>query len=189
MTTQHWGEIPIGPKTDIFVPDVSADIELSMNKNCLDEYQEDKDSEKVESIVLPPMDPLMMYAISLHKYANDMTKLTELATDMNLIPPEDAAPPMPIMPKIELRHKRNKLNYIPKDFTAFSCGLEVDIPELSEAVLKQILTKCVVTMFAHIGFEKYGPSAYQRYGSPVHLKKPRKKPSGVKLTVPLHTNQ
>ncbi|XP_074029112.1 STAGA complex 65 subunit gamma [Leptinotarsa decemlineata] len=95
----------------------------------------------------------MLYAISLHKYANDMRKMTELATEMNIIPSEDAAPPMPIMPEFELKHKRNNLNYIPKDFTSFSCGSEIDIPELSEAVVKEILPKCIVTMFAHIGFE------------------------------------
>lgn len=66
------------------------------------------------------MDPLMLYAISLHKYTNDMTEMirvAELATEMNLIPPEDAAPPMPIMPEIHVKHQRNSLNYIPKDFT------------------------------------------------------------------------
>lgn len=43
-------------------------------------------------------------------------------------------------------------------FVFFSCspftyGWDTEIPELSEAVTKKILTKCVATMFAHIGFE------------------------------------
>ncbi|KAG5865925.1 hypothetical protein JTB14_021171 [Gonioctena quinquepunctata] len=154
VSTKHWGEIPKEPPGEEFVPDVTADIERSMNKFCLVEYEDDdSDNEKIERIVLPPMDPLMLYAISLHKYANDMTKMTELATDMDIIPPEDAAPPMPLMPEIELKHKRNNLNFIPKDFTPFSCGSEIEVPELGEAVVKEILTKCIVTMFAHIGFE------------------------------------
>nr|XP_023020905.1 uncharacterized protein LOC111509391 [Leptinotarsa decemlineata] len=151
--SKHWGEIPRLIPNDIFIPDVSGDIERSMDKFCLAEYDDDSEKGTIERIVLPPMDPLMLYAISLHKYANDMRKMTELATEMNIIPSEDAAPPMPIMPEFELKHKRNNLNYIPKDFTSFSCGSEIDIPELSEAVVKEILPKCIVTMFAHIGFE------------------------------------
>ena len=49
---------------------------------------------------LHPLDPLIMYAICLHKYANDMTdmiRVAKLAIESNLIPPEDAIPPMPDM--------------------------------------------------------------------------------------------
>lgn len=66
------------------------------------------------------MDPLVLYSISLHKYVNDMTEMirvAELATETNLIPPKDAAPPMPVMPEIDIKHKRNNLNYMPKDCT------------------------------------------------------------------------
>lgn len=56
----------------------------------------------------------MLYAISLHKYANDMTemiKVADVVADTNLIPP--AAPPMPVPPEINFR--KNTLNYLPKD--------------------------------------------------------------------------
>lgn len=60
------------------------------------------------------MDPIMLYAISLHKYANDMTemiKVADVVAETNLIPP--AAPPMPVAPEINARG--NILNYVPKD--------------------------------------------------------------------------
>lgn len=157
MASKYWGEIITEPQVnDLFIPDVTADIEKSMDKFCLAEYEDDGDREKVDNLVLPPLDPLVTYAISLHKYANDMTEMirvAELATETNLIPPEDAAPPMPIMPDIHIKHKPNSLNFIPKELTDFGCGAEVEIPELSEAVVKKLLTKCIVTMFAHIGYE------------------------------------
>lgn len=62
---------------------------------------------------LPSMDPIMLYAISLHKYANDMTemiKVADVVAETNLIPP--AAPPMPSPPEINFR--KNTLNYAPK---------------------------------------------------------------------------
>lgn len=62
----------------------------------------------------------MLYAISLHKYANDITEMirvAELALELNLIPPEDVIPPIPEIPDISCRHVRNNLNYIPKQFT------------------------------------------------------------------------
>lgn len=60
------------------------------------------------------MDPIMLYAISLHKHANDMTemiKVADVVAETNLIPP--AAPPMPVAPQII--SKKNILNYVPKD--------------------------------------------------------------------------
>lgn len=62
----------------------------------------------------------MLYAISLHKYANDITEMirvAELAIELNLIPPDDVIPPLPAIPGIPCRHVRNNLNYIPKQFT------------------------------------------------------------------------
>lgn len=62
----------------------------------------------------------MVYAISLHKYTNDITEMirvAELAIESNLIPPEDAIPPIPKMVQVPRRHTRNNLNYIPKQFT------------------------------------------------------------------------
>ncbi|CAH1981088.1 unnamed protein product [Acanthoscelides obtectus] len=105
---------------------------------------------------LPAQDPLVHYTISLHKYVDDMTEMirvAELATEKNIIPPEDAVPPMPLKIKKEFTHKRNSLNYVPKDFTPFSCGLATEYPELSEAIVKNILAKSIATLFVHIGYE------------------------------------
>ncbi|XP_057661034.1 STAGA complex 65 subunit gamma-like [Diorhabda carinulata] len=155
MTT-HWGEIEPKPASVFTIPDITTEIEKSMDKFCLSEFDDEVDREKVEDIVLPPIDPLVSYAISLHKYANDMTEMirvAELATEMNLIPPEDAAPPMPLMPEVVLKHKRNKLNFIPQVMTPFTSGKEVEFPELSEAVVKNLLKKSICAMFAHVGYE------------------------------------
>lgn len=68
----------------------------------------------VFSLRLPSMDPIMLYAISLHKYANDMTemiKVADVVAETNLIPP--AAPPMPVAPEINCR--KNILNYVSED--------------------------------------------------------------------------
>ncbi|XP_022918049.1 STAGA complex 65 subunit gamma [Onthophagus taurus] len=154
----HWGEIE-RENDDIFVPDITADVERSMNKFCLAEYDANQDQHnlnKTEQITLQNMDPLIMYTINLHKHANDMTEMirvAELAIESNLIPPEDAIPPIPDKPNLILRHSRNSLNYIPKRFTAFSLGKEIDVPEISYAGAKQVLIKCVAVLTAHIGFE------------------------------------
>lgn len=66
------------------------------------------------------MDPRMLYAISLHKHLNDMNdmiRVAELAIESHLIPPADAAPPVPELPSITMKHTRNSLNFIPKEFT------------------------------------------------------------------------
>ncbi|KAL3280116.1 hypothetical protein HHI36_017621 [Cryptolaemus montrouzieri] len=97
-----------------------------------------------------------MYAISLHKYMNHMTeiiRLAELAMEMNVRPSEDAAPPIPPLPDIALKHKRNCLNFIPKEDTDFTLGKEIEIPVLSEEIVKKILRKCVCTLLGHIGYE------------------------------------
>ncbi|KAI4459401.1 staga complex 65 subunit gamma [Holotrichia oblita] len=153
---KHWGEIE-QKLADVYIPDVSLDIERSMNKFCLAEFDVEHDvDQKSEQLVLQPMDPLMLYAISLHKYANDITEMirvAELAIELDLIPPKDVIPPLPEIPQVSCRHVGNNLNYIPKQFTAFSLGKEIDVPEISEAVAKQILIKCIATMTAHIGYE------------------------------------
>ncbi|XP_018321798.1 uncharacterized protein LOC108734657 isoform X2 [Agrilus planipennis] len=152
-----WGEIP---KEEInFAPDVSADIEMAMNNIRPLEYDNctlTNNSQKIEYVSLEPTDPLVSYAITLHKYINDMSdmiRVAELAIESDLIPPEDATSPIPEMPDIVRKHTRNNLNYIPKDFTAFSLGQCVEVPELSKAAVRQLLSKCVATLFAHIGFE------------------------------------
>ncbi|GJQ82087.1 putative histone H3 acetylation [Trypoxylus dichotomus] len=153
---KHWGEIE-QKQGDTYIPDVTADIERSMNKFCLAEFDAEYDmDQKSEQIVLQSMDPLMLYAISLHKYANDITEMirvAELAIELNLIPPEDAIPPMPEAIEVPCKHVRNNLNYVPKQLTAFSLGKEIDVPEISDAVAKQILIKCIATMTAHVGYE------------------------------------
>lgn len=115
----------------------------------------------------------MMFSISLHKYLNDMTekiRVAELAIESDVLPPKDAASPIPQFDGFQRKHKKNSLNYIPKEFTyvrvfaswkctewfvsrPFSLGEEVITPEISEAVAKQILIKSVAVMFAHIGYE------------------------------------
>lgn len=62
------------------------------------------------------MDPLIMYAIQLRKWMNNMTetiRLAEVATESNVIPPEDVNVPIPQMPDINLKPKQNSLNFIP----------------------------------------------------------------------------
>lgn len=158
-----WGEIEDDSDTNSscdssLFPDVSIDIERSMNKFCLAEFDCDYHDTRFqkEEVVLDSMDPLMLYAISLHKYINDMyemIRVAELAIESDLIPPADAVPPMPVMPQIERKHPPNCLNFIPKEFTPFSLG-EADMsPEISSTVIRQILSKSIATMFAHIGFE------------------------------------
>ncbi|KAJ8917099.1 hypothetical protein NQ315_012589 [Exocentrus adspersus] len=79
MSGPHWGEIPKPPVSDFFLPDVTADIERSMDKFCLSEYNDDTDAPKTDKLLLSPMDPLMIYSISLHKYMNDMTEMIRVA--------------------------------------------------------------------------------------------------------------
>lgn len=65
-------------------------------------------------------DPLILHAIALHKYANDLSekiRVAELAIESNVLPPYDAVMPIPEKPKTEQKHVPNSFNYIPKDFT------------------------------------------------------------------------
>lgn len=141
---KYWGEIDSEdsiPSEDIsYASEVSADIERSMNKFCLVEFDADYDdngyqSENLTYVLfcvinikifsycccrLESMDPLMLYAISLHKYINDlndMIRVAELAVESDLIPPPDVVPPMPKMPEIPIQHAQNCLNFIPKEYT------------------------------------------------------------------------
>lgn len=66
------------------------------------------------------MDPLMLYAISLHKHANEMNEkiqVAEVAVESNVQPPADAALEIPQMPEITMRCMKNSINFVPKDFT------------------------------------------------------------------------
>ncbi|VEN59874.1 unnamed protein product [Callosobruchus maculatus] len=154
MSSKHWGEIE--ELENDTIPDITADIQRSMDKCCLEKFDDDCDKEHTEHIILPPQDSQVLYTISLHKYVDNMTEMirvAELATEMNVKPAEDAVPPMPIKIKKECSHKRNSLNYVPKDFTPFSCGLDTEYPELSEAIVKDLLAKSIATLFVHIGYE------------------------------------
>lgn len=52
MASKYWGEIITEPQVnDLFIPDVTADIEKSMDKFCLAEYEDDGDREKVDNLV------------------------------------------------------------------------------------------------------------------------------------------
>ncbi|KAF5280756.1 hypothetical protein FQA39_LY17980 [Lamprigera yunnana] len=162
IVMKHWGSIEdsggSSPSDNSAFPDVSVDITKAMNKFCLAEFDYDHDDAEYQTdeVILSSMDPLVLYSVSLHKYINDlneMIRVAELAIESNLIPPADAVPPMPAMPRIERKHVVNCFNFIPKEFTPFSLGEVTFCPELSSAVVKSILTKSVATMFAHIGFE------------------------------------
>ncbi|XP_030755711.1 uncharacterized protein LOC115882033 [Sitophilus oryzae] len=154
--TSYWGEIPMNT-SELPVWDVSEDIERSMDPNCLDPYHSDEeDPVQVDNLVLPAMDPMVLLAIQLHKWKNDMieiTALAELASRNNLIPSADAVPPKPEMPAIQSKLKTNILNYMEASTSLESLRDEVEIPQISHPIVRNILVKCVATLTAHIGFE------------------------------------
>jgi len=154
----YWGEIPPDPD-EMFaeLPDVSEDIKKAMQQNCLDEFPDDENAMQIKDLVLPPMDPLMIYAIQLHKWMVNMTetiRMTELTIESNLIPPADVKSPIPPMPDVQIKHRLNNLNFMPTKSTRESKKDEIQIPELSEPIVKKILTQCAATMIAHIGYEE-----------------------------------
>lgn len=66
------------------------------------------------------MDPLMLYAISLHKHANEMSKKIEVAKKavrFHKQPPADPALQIPVMPEVNKQYTKNSINFVPKDFT------------------------------------------------------------------------
>ncbi|XP_045475658.1 STAGA complex 65 subunit gamma-like [Harmonia axyridis] len=153
---RHWGEIPTVATESI--PNVDADIEKAMDKFFLLEYNSncEKEPNTDNSIVLMPQDPLVMYAISLHKHMTHMSeiiRLAELAIENNVRPSEDAAPPVPPLPNVELKHRINCLNFIPKNETDFTQGKEVEVPVLSETIVQKVLRRSICTLFSHLGYE------------------------------------
>ncbi|XP_044761567.1 STAGA complex 65 subunit gamma-like [Coccinella septempunctata] len=156
MNGPHWGEVThVSPET---TPNVSADIEKAMDKFSLSEFDSSEGGELAaeHSIVLIPQDPLVTYAISLHKHMTYMTeiiRLAELAIESNVRPSEDAAPPVPTLPKVDLKHRFNCLNFIPKEETDFTQGKEVEVPVLSETIVRKVLRRSICTLFAHLGYE------------------------------------
>ncbi|XP_076260636.1 uncharacterized protein LOC143196650 isoform X2 [Rhynchophorus ferrugineus] len=156
---KHWGEIPT-EVSSLPVYDVSEDIAKSMDINCLNDYPDVENALQFDELTLPSMDPMMLYAIQLHKWTNDMTetiRLAELAVETNLIPSEDAKPPVPEMPEICVKSKPNILNFMETLLPCPSSKCEMEVPHLSAPIIKQLLIKCIATMTAHIGFE----STYQ----------------------------
>lgn len=51
MATKHWGEIPKKTLNDSIIPDVTVDIERSMGKFCLSEYEDEDDIKKTDKIM------------------------------------------------------------------------------------------------------------------------------------------
>lgn len=51
MSVTHWGEIPKEPTSSFITPNVTADIERSMDKFCLAEYKDDSDMLKTEELL------------------------------------------------------------------------------------------------------------------------------------------
>lgn len=152
-----WGEFKNEKAPVPEVPDVTEDIEKSMSQFCLAEFDTEYDhiDLKVENLMLGNVNPLMSYAIELHKHANDMVDMinvAKLAMESNLIPPRDASLPIPKMPDIEQKHKLNNLNYMQKDVPPVD-DFDVAVPEIGGTLAKEILSKCVATIFAHIGYE------------------------------------
>lgn len=153
--SRHWGEIQKTETNEAI--NVNADIEKALHHFNLGEYtsEEDNTNDTLDT-VLPSADPLVLYAISLHKYMNEMTeiiRLTELAVETNVIPSEDAAPKIPEMPDVKLLHKQNCFNYIPREETDFTRGIAHNIPNLGESVCKKLLNNSIAALFAQIGYE------------------------------------
>jgi hypothetical protein len=146
---EHWENNSMEKETE-HVPDVTADIELSMNKFFLNELEEGEENlVKMQQIRVPPLNPLMLYTISLHKHANSVTELIKLTEVYKN--PEKVELKMPQFDKMD--NNTNDLNFTPQDFKNFARGEEVEICELSTAVAGQVLSKCISTLFAHIGYE------------------------------------
>ncbi|XP_050303572.1 uncharacterized protein LOC126741239 [Anthonomus grandis grandis] len=160
----HWGEIPENPReTDHQFPDISQDIKRSMQKTCLDSYQETEEF-VLDEIRLPPLDPLVLHAIKLHKWMNNMLdtiRLAEVAKETNVMT-EDVKIPIPEMPEVKLRHKTNKFNYMPARSSRGPNPEDVELigllPDFSDQVIKIILRKSVAILFAQIGFEESSQS-------------------------------
>ncbi|KAK9871376.1 hypothetical protein WA026_011631 [Henosepilachna vigintioctopunctata] len=166
MSSRHWGEIPNEPEP---LPlDISDVIQRAMNGGPLPDLESLEDGLPDDEmtvpvapvvgspIVLQPPDSLVIYAISLHKYMYHMSEIirvAQLAIDGNIMPCKEAAPPIPQPPEIFVKHKPNFLNFIPKEDTDFTLGKEVEIPVLSDTIVREVLKKSVCTLLAHIGYE------------------------------------
>jgi len=157
MSVQHWGEFPkliTNSNNNFFMEEIKTEIERAMDPNSIP-VMPDHELE-MEHVILDPPCPLIQYAIKLHKHAAEMTdmiRVAELALESDLRPPDDAATPIPEMPDINFKHKRNSFNFLPVETSDFIEGKPVDYPELSNVTAKEFLSKSVVTMLAHIGFE------------------------------------
>lgn len=67
---------------------------------------------------LESIDPMMLHAIKLHNYHNDlMDKVQIAASTMEPSSSTSTVPPVPEMPEIPKKHAKNSLNFIPKEFT------------------------------------------------------------------------
>ncbi|KAL1505339.1 hypothetical protein ABEB36_004928 [Hypothenemus hampei] len=159
LVVQHWGEIPNRVPEDEEesknVPDISEVIRKSMNHSCLEQFQDDENIMQIQDFNLNSTDPHVLYAIQLHKWMNNMVetiKSAEIASESNIMLPEDAKIPIPKTPN-EILEFRRKLLKAKKHNMELKKIEMVDVPELSESMVKQLLVKCVALMTAHIGFE------------------------------------
>ncbi|CAG9772515.1 unnamed protein product [Ceutorhynchus assimilis] len=158
----RWGSIPEenSSEYEYVLPDVSEDIKQSMQADCLDKYPDEADVVQIIETTLPPLDPLIMYSIQLHKWMKNMTEtihLTEIANEGNLVMAEDAKVPIPEMPEVKFMSHQHQWSFMPR-LPLKVARIELDIPELSDAMVKQMLPKSIAVMLAHIGFEETNKS-------------------------------
>ncbi|RZC27669.1 STAGA complex 65 subunit gamma-like [Asbolus verrucosus] len=152
---KRWEKITVEPEIE-HNPDVTSDIERSMNNFFLTEFEEDDNhTAKTEKILIPPLNPIMLHAISLHQYANDIVeliKLNELAKKPEKIDLK--------IPEFDINKiKKSNLNFNSQDFREYVTGSDVKIPELSKTIVRQVLRKSIATICAHIGYETSQQSA------------------------------
>ncbi|KAJ3653073.1 hypothetical protein Zmor_018990 [Zophobas morio] len=155
METKHWEDQFKIQKEVEHIPDVTVDIELSMNKLFLNELvEDDDDSLRTQNIVVPPLNPLTLYAIALHKHANSISEMITL-TEHNKNA-EKVVLEMPQFHNPAAHNTMANLNFSSQDFDKAD---EVALCELSKTVVRQILTKSIATLFAHLGYETCQQSA------------------------------
>ncbi|XP_015839593.1 STAGA complex 65 subunit gamma isoform X2 [Tribolium castaneum] len=149
---KYWEESRMeGPREQ--VPDVTADIELSMNKFFLNNLEENENIIKTEKITVPPLNPLILYSIALHQQANnisEMIKQNESAKSTEKV--DFHTPEFANSENLTIKHN---LNFSKNDFV----DQDVEVNELSKTIVRKVLTKAIATLFAHIGYETCQQSA------------------------------
>ncbi|XP_044261855.1 uncharacterized protein LOC123009540 [Tribolium madens] len=153
---KYWEEKRMERKREQ-VPDVTADIELSMNKFFLNNLEENENRVKTQKITVPPLNPLILYSITLHQQANNISKtIKQNEITLNAKKVDFQLPEFDLSENLTIRHN---LNFSKDDFMSFNRGQEVEVNELSKTIVHKILTKSIATLFAHIGYETCQQSA------------------------------